>query len=142
MIENHECDLKAEEDGFEKLKGKSAEPISVGNHNLGEMTSQCEVQKGLKTFSFPIDARSDVCNHEVMRESRLEKIYLSVKVVHLFRGRDTTITCFLCRSMERHATRKVLNRREIVAALSGWSSNKVDLTLRSPETKSFGGNME
>jgi hypothetical protein len=106
------------------------------------MTSQCEVQKGLKTFAFPIDARSDVCNHEVIRESRLEKMFLSVKVVHLLGGRDTTITCFLWCSRDRQATKNVLKRREIVAALSGWSSNKVDLTLRSPVTKSLGGNVE
>lgn len=40
---------------LKELKGKSAQPVPRGNHNLFETSAVCSVQKGKQTFPLPID---------------------------------------------------------------------------------------
>ena len=92
FIDDHEFDMICLEDPFQKFKCEPAEPVSVGNHNFVDSSAHSAFQNGLKTFSFPINPRANVCNHEVIRIVVFEKIFLSVEVVHLFSGRDTSVT--------------------------------------------------
>lgn len=57
MIENHDLPIGAGgKDGLEEVKTESRESILVGNHNFSEISFDCLVQKGLKAFSFEVEA--------------------------------------------------------------------------------------
>lgn len=56
-IENHDLPIGAPgEDGVEQVKTETAEPILMCDDNLSDISFDCVVQKGLKSFSLEVDA--------------------------------------------------------------------------------------
>ena len=141
-IENHELDFTAYEDPLQKFEREPAESVSVGHHNLRETSSHCEVQNGLKSFSFPIKPRTDVCNKLVIRVSRLEVTFLSLKIVHLLLGRHSTVTDLLFLTSTSNAKSNILTVSEMVPSVSGRSPNSTDLAFLIPDTKGLIGNLK
>lgn len=123
-----------------KIHSKSSKP-NLQRRSLRDIPVHCFVQNGSKTFSFPINPRTDICNQLVIRESVSKKIFLSFKVIHLFSGRNTTVTDFFFRFRIRTATNNVLYILKIVSSYVGFSSNSTDFTFFIPDTKSLNGNL-
>jgi hypothetical protein len=42
-------------DGLEQVKTETAEPVLMCDDNLSDISLECVVQKGLKSFSFEVD---------------------------------------------------------------------------------------
>lgn len=59
-VVNHETHSMALEDGLEKVEGKAAEPVSVGNHNLVDSSLEDEFQKRLQAPSLEVEPRANV----------------------------------------------------------------------------------
>jgi hypothetical protein len=43
-------------DPFHEFKSESAEPVSVGNHNLPDKPFACELQELAEPFAFEVDS--------------------------------------------------------------------------------------
>ena len=55
-IENHDLPMGAPgNDGLEQVKTETAEPVLMCDDNLSDISLECVVQKGLKSFSFEVD---------------------------------------------------------------------------------------
>ena len=54
LIENHDAPFTSGEDSLDDLKTETTQSVSVGNHNLEEISVDCGVQNGLKSFSFEV----------------------------------------------------------------------------------------
>ncbi len=68
------------EDWLEQVKTETAEPVFMCDDNLSDISFDCVVQKGLKSFSLEVDAWSNVLNKDVAWESRREEFNLSVEI--------------------------------------------------------------
>ena len=56
MMENHDFPMGAfGDDAFEQVKTESTQSIFVGNHNFSDVSLDCCVQKGFKSFSFEVE---------------------------------------------------------------------------------------
>jgi hypothetical protein len=79
----------------------------------------------------------------VIRELGSEQILLSSKVIHLFGGRDTSVTTFLFlnRYNRYRETKNVFNILEVIVSVPGWSFEHADFTRITPYTKSTRGNV-
>jgi hypothetical protein len=63
----------------------------VGNHNFSDISLDSGVQKGVKPFSFEVEARSNVLNNFVVRVIGSEVSNLSVQISFLGVGRDSAV---------------------------------------------------
>jgi hypothetical protein len=56
VVENQEFDSVLLKDPGKEFEGEAAESVLVGNHDLLEMSLECEFQNGLKPLAFEVDA--------------------------------------------------------------------------------------
>ncbi len=57
LIENHDLPIGVlRDDPFDEVKTESTESVFVGNHNFLEISFESEVQNGVKSFSFEVEA--------------------------------------------------------------------------------------
>lgn len=55
VTENHEFCPRLCNDPVNQLEGKAAEAVSVGNHNLADLSVMAGVQKGAEAGTVPVD---------------------------------------------------------------------------------------
>jgi len=85
LVLNHDFTPGTLEDVLDELKGEAAEAISVGDHNLLDVSAHRSVQNGEETGPLPVDARGNVLDDLVLWERILEGLDLSLEGV-LLRG--------------------------------------------------------
>lgn len=75
------------EERLEELVPKADDPVAVGDHNLFDMSSEQEVQKGLQPPASKVEPGADITNRLVIGTRVLEASNLSFKVCSLLGGR-------------------------------------------------------
>lgn len=60
FVKNHDFCVLVLENALDEWVGKAAEAVTIGNHNLGEISLQRAFQNGLKAFSLPINSTPDI----------------------------------------------------------------------------------
>lgn len=80
------------DDSFEELKTESTESVFMGNHNFSDISFDCFVQKGDKSFSLKVEARSNILDNRVTRVSKSEELSLPFQV--FFLEYISGISCF------------------------------------------------
>ena len=77
---NQEFRVGVFEDGLQELDSVSTQSVFVHNHNFSDHTLECAFQKGLKSFSCIIESGGDVVEDDVVGESALEVVDLTLEI--------------------------------------------------------------
>jgi hypothetical protein len=82
-VEDCDADVVEEEDPLKEFEGESTKTVPCGHDNLFDISLHREFQNGCKTFTFPVDAASDVCDDDSSGASGLKEPNLSLEVIFL-----------------------------------------------------------
>lgn len=91
LIANHDFAATALEDVLDEFEGDTTEPVTMGDHNLADISFERSVQNSEKTGALPVDATRDVRDDFVLRVRFLEQLDLAPEVVPLRGTRDPRV---------------------------------------------------
>ena len=140
---NDESTTSLTDDPFDDFGHKTRQAVFVGHHNSFDCSLLDSSQKPRQAFPFVVESRADVFEDFEVRVFLLERLYLTLKVVFLFFGRDSSVdgACFRLRSFlvllcpvfagfDVFTPFDVRDIDDVLSSLAAWSSDMTDpLTL-------------
>ena len=91
LIANHDFATTALENVLDEFEGDTTEPVTMGDHNLTDISFERSVQNSEKTGALPVDATRDARDDFVLRVRFLEQLDLAPEVVPLRGTRDPRV---------------------------------------------------
>lgn len=91
FIENHEFDMMLLKDPFKEFESETGQPVSVGNHNLRDFSSEDEFQNSPEAWALPVDAGTDVRDDSVLGKFGSHEFDLTCEVISLTVRTDSAV---------------------------------------------------
>lgn len=91
LVKNHDFRSATLENVLDEWVCKTAEAVTIGNHNFFESSLQRAFQNGLKAFTLPVDATADVGGEDEGGVGTLEVKNLSIEACLLVVGGDASV---------------------------------------------------
>jgi len=92
-IENDERCSSAGDNPFDKVNSEPGQTVSVGHHNLFDISALDESQKPLERFPLVVESRTNVLVDFIRGVLFLHRRDLPLEIVALLRGRHSTVDC-------------------------------------------------
>jgi hypothetical protein len=136
LIENQEFDSMLMKDPFKKFERETGQSVSMGNHNLRDISSEDLLQNPFKSWTFPVDTGADIRDDGVIGEFGSHESDLSIEIFALSVGTDAAVDevdelfrfCGMADSVEFVCEEFV----KIVEATPSWHTDGLDVPFVRP----------